>query len=359
MRRGLVTHRRSVGQAGLAAVSLLVVATALGGTATAASAASAPPQRDVARTHQCRPIFDKAFVADLGRRFPGQRVTASIQDVRTGCSYHLHRDLRLTTASMVKAQVLGAVLLKAQDEHRRLDARERHDIHPMIRWSYNDPYVPDLYDDVGGVAGMDRFDERMHADHTTNTLEFGATVTTAADRTNIARRMLYGGGPLRAAYRAVAWHYMSTVTPTQRWGITAGMRQGWTVALKNGFYPIPGHEWRAGSSGFLRAPHSHSGYAMTVMTDDDRTQADGIRLVQQVVRRVADALTTGPRATPIVDRSRCLTIRSGTNWTTVAHRLGTTDISGVRRVSGGNPDPLFGQRVCSPTLKPRASTRRP
>jgi hypothetical protein len=159
--------------------------------------------------------------------------------------------------------------------------------------------------------------------------------------------MLYGGGPMRAKYRRIAWRYMSDVTPTQRWGITAGMRKGWQVALKNGFYPMSGHGWRVGSTGFLRAPHTHRGYAITVMTDQNRTQVQGIRLVERVVRRAAAALTDGPRADRVVDRARCLTIRGGTSWPSVAHRLGTKDVRGVRRVSGGNPDPLFGQRACS------------
>src|SRR5581483_7383903 len=253
------------------------------------SAAPAPARH---RGAHCGHVFTKSFRAELRHAFPHQRVTASIDDVRTGCHYHLYRHMRITTASVIKAQVLGAVLLKAQHHHRGLDARERHDIHPMIRWSFNNPYVPDLYYDVGGVAGMDRFDHRMHAFHTANTLEYGATVTTSGDRTNISKRMLYGGGPIRARYRRIAWRYMSNVTPTQRWGITAGMRKGWDVALKNGFYPMPGHGWRAGSTGFLRAPRGHKGYAITVMTDQNRTQIAGIRLVQEVVRRAADALTT-------------------------------------------------------------------
>lgn len=336
-----------------AACGLLLVAAGAGNASAATGHGTARSHAATGRaaSRHCTTVFTKPFVASLKRRFPHQRVTASIQDVRDGCSYHLNRNLRLTTASVIKAQVLGAVLLKAQDEHRGLDATERHDIHPMIRWSYNDPYVPDLYNDVGGVAGMDRFDHRMHATHTTNTEEFGATVTTSGDRTNIVRRMLYGGGPMHAKYRKIAWSYMSDVTPTQRWGITAGMRQGWTVALKNGFYPIPGHDWRVGSTGFLRAPGSHSGYAITVMTDDDVTQVDGIHLVEQVVRQAARKLASGPVEKRVVDRARCLTVLSSVSWSTVAHRLGTTDVSGVRRVSGGNPDPLYGQRACSTTLK--------
>jgi beta-lactamase class A len=319
----------------------------------AITAVVAGPQPASAARHSgssCGVIFTRAFTTMLGRDFPHQRVTASIQDVRTGCHYRLHHNMRITTASVIKAQVLGAVLLKAQREHRGLDARERHDIHPMIRWSYNNPYVPDLYNDVGGVAGMDRFDHRMHAFHTVNTEEYGATLTTSADRTHIVRRMLYGGGPMRAKYRKIAWHYMSHVTPTQRWGITAGMRQGWHVALKNGFYPMPGNQWRVGSTGFLRAPHSGRGYAITVMTDQDHTQVAGIRLVETVVRRIADQLTRGALADRVVDRARCLTVRGSTTWTAVAHRLGASDWRAVRRVSGGNPDPLFGQRVCAKRL---------
>jgi hypothetical protein len=298
----------------------------------------------------CRPIFTRKFEAALARQFPSQRVTASIQDVRDGCEFHLHSTMRITTASVIKAQVLGAVLLKAQSEHRSLDARERHDIHPMIHDSFNNPYVPDLYNDVGGIAGMDRFDRKMHAFHTTNTEEYGATVTTSNDRTNIVRRMLYGGGPMHSAYRKVAWHYMSHVTPTQRWGITAGMRRGWSVALKNGFYPLGSGNWRVGSTGFLRAPGSDRGYAITIMTDNDITQADGMRLVQEVARRAAERLASGRLAKRIVAQARCLTVRGGTSWEALAARLGTHDWKGVQRVSGGNPDPLFGQRVCSPTL---------
>ena len=34
---------------------------------------------------------------------------------------------------------------------------------------------------------------------------------------------------------------MTNVHPLQRWGITAGVPNGWTVAQKNGFYPSTGH----------------------------------------------------------------------------------------------------------------------
>ena len=65
-------------------------------------------------------VFPAAFAAQLQRDFPTQRVTALVVDTRTGCTYGLHDGMRITTASVVKAGVLGAVLLRAQDQRRGL-----------------------------------------------------------------------------------------------------------------------------------------------------------------------------------------------------------------------------------------------
>jgi hypothetical protein len=196
----------------------------------------------------------------------------------------------------------------------------------------------------------------MHATHTTNTLEYGATVTTSNDRTQIALRMLFGRGPQRRVARATAWHYLhSVVHPTQRWGITAGLPRGWTVGLKNGFYPFGDRGWRVGSTGFVRAPGRDGGYAVTIMTDQDASQYAGLRLVERVSRRVAAVLTTGRPKPRVVDRAVCTKTFAGESWQEVAHRVGLPESRwrSVRLVSGGNPQPLSGQRACSPRLGPR------
>ena len=92
-------------------------------------------------------------------------MTAVVQDTRTGCRYACTTALRLTTASVIKAGVLGAVLLKAQDAGRALTTWEQSRIGPMVELSHNNPYVSDLYSHVGGVAGMDRADRRWGLSH--------------------------------------------------------------------------------------------------------------------------------------------------------------------------------------------------
>ena len=302
-----------------------------------------------AQAAPCVPgVFSLAYAEQLEQQFPGQRVTAAVYDTRTGCDYRLHNELRLTTASVIKGAVLGAVLLKAQDAGRGLTDWERARIRPMITYSHNNPYVSDLYGHVGGVAGMDRADRRWGARSTTNTTAYGATWTTAADRTRISLGMLHGGGPLRPAGVAEAWRAMTSVHPTQRWGISAGVPSGWSVALKNGFYPMRGYGWRVGSTGFVRQGSS-GGYAVTVLTDGSTSQVQGMRLVEAVSRRVATMLAGGPPAPRSVDRAVCTTTSSGESWTAVARRVGST-ATAVRTVSGGNSAPLQGQRACSPDL---------
>jgi hypothetical protein len=223
----------------------------------------------------------------------------------------------------------------------------------MIKYSHNNPYVSDLYASVGSVSGMNRFDRRMNATATTNSTAYGATWTTAEDRTRIVLRMLHGGGPLGPGARAEAWRYMSDVHPTQRWGASAGVPQGWAVALKNGFYPMRGYGWRVGSTAFVRSNAAGGGgYAITILTDGSSSQMAGMRVVEQVSRRVAATLLGGTPAARSVDRARCTQTVAGESWGRVATRVGlpTTAAASVRTVSGGNPSPLSGQRACSPYL---------
>src|SRR4051794_16330176 len=321
------------------------------GTVAALLVVASPP---TANASGCHSPFTKSFRTLLTRQFPHQRVTAAVYDTRDHCWYFLHRTMRITTASVIKAQVLGAVLLRDREHGHGLTAWERARVWPMIRFSYNNPYVSDLYSHVGGVSGMDRLSRRLGATNTTNTAEYGATWTTAEDRTRVVRAMLYGGGPLRRPARLTAWGYMRSVHPTQRWGITAGAPEGWRIALKNGFYPMSGYGWRVGSTGFVRSPDGREGYVVTILTDHDADQFRGIRLVQKVSRQIARVLTGEKPVRHAVEKSVCVEAHSGQSWTTIAGRLGVPRSwwPGVRRVSGGNPSPLEGQRVCSPRLAP-------
>ena len=69
-------------------------------TATAAAPAAGPP---------CPTPFTDAFQQELQSRWPDNRFTAAVVDRRTGCEHHLRPDLRITTASVFKIEVMAGV----------------------------------------------------------------------------------------------------------------------------------------------------------------------------------------------------------------------------------------------------------
>lgn len=298
----------------------------------------------------CTPVLSTSFRDDLARRYPGVQFTAAVYDTATGCWSHLNPGLRLTTASVIKAQIMGVVLLRAQREGRSLTAWERSQIGPMIHTSFN-PETSNLIRYLGGWPAMEASDVAFGATSTTYA-SGGHTASTAVDRTRAALRLLHGGGELGIAGRDEAWEYMSTVHPLQRWGISAGVPEGWSVAQKNGFYPLDNQYWRVGSSGFVRRDDADQGYGITVMTYGGLDQATNIRLVEEISRRAAGSLTVGPAAPRPVDRARCIRVTTADTWTGAAARLGlpASRAAEVRDAAGGDPSPLNGQRACSPSI---------
>ena len=138
---------------------------------------------------------------------------------------------------------------------------------------------------------------------------------------------------------------MSSVSAAQSWGITAGLPAGYEAALKNGFFPMSGAGWRLGTTGVVRDPTGGT-YAMTVMTDNNPSESAGIGLVERIARHVNSALTTGAPAERAVDLVECVEPSRGSSWSSAAEMLGGVDAAELRRVNGGEPRPLTGQRVC-------------
>ncbi len=295
----------------------------------------------------CSELFGRSFARDLRDRFPGQRFTAHVVDTRTDCSYELRPGIRITTASVVKLEILGGLLLDAQRDGRALTGAERRKAEAMMQLSLN-PETGALWSELGGVAGMAELDRRFGATDTTHVQPFGATWSTARDRTAVALAVLDGRGPLRWPAVEVAWDIMAGVHPAQQWGISAGVAAGYEVVNKNGFYPMTGYGWRVGSTGFVADPDG-GGYAITVMTDKNATQADGVALVEAIAAHVGTVLTAGVPADRPFDEVECITHTGGRTWEALALELGlpASRADDVRRAAGGD-GPLSGQLVCTP-----------
>jgi len=279
------------------AVALALVAgAAVGVPAPVASAAPVPVQAPSPAADDraaCGPTpFTAGFDAALRSRWPGNRFTASVYDRRTGCAYDYRADLRLTTASVLKAEIMAGILLRAQAEGRGLTQWEQSNIGPMIARSA-DPEANALWSSLGGIAGMEGVDRAFGLTQTDQNSPWGITTTSARDRTSLMRQLLYGdGGPLGASYRAIARSYLLSVVPSQRWGITAGVPPGTKVPLKNGFFSSQCCRWRLNSSG---AVEIGAGYVVTILTDRWPNEAAGIE-GNEFVARAVNARMAGPFA---------------------------------------------------------------
>src|SRR4030095_14002712 len=104
---------------------------------------------------------------------------------------------------------------------------------------------------------------------------------------------LVNGEILDAPTRQLAIKLLDSVTPSQRWGITAGadVEAGDHVAIKNGWYP--GDEgWRVNSVGIVR-PASGDPYAIAVVTDGRPSWDEGIATIEGIARPVRQAFAAG------------------------------------------------------------------
>lgn len=289
-----------VGRVGVAAASLAAAVGVLAAPGAARPAGPARPAAPRAAGASCTETpFTAGFDAEVRRRWPGKDITAAVYDTRTGCQYRYRSALRITTASVLKIAIMGAVQLRAQQEGRSLTSRERSLIGPMIRTS-DDPSANALWSSVGGVSGMAAFDRATGLADTREASPWGLTSTSAADRNELLRQLVLGQfGPFSASTRAQARAFLLDVAPSQRWGITAGVPSGWKVPLKNGFFPSSCCGWRINTSGVVERPGGGA-YVATVLSDGWANQAAGVPAVELVSKVIASWMLTsiGPHRSP-------------------------------------------------------------
>ena len=218
-------------------------------------------------------------------------VTAAVHDDRTGCWYHLRRGQRVSTASVVKIEVMAATLLRAQDQGRPLTRSEGDRIGAMIRTSDN-AATTSLWRDLGGVRAMQSYWDRLGLTQTDETEPYwGLTSTTAEDQAVFIERLMQGGVPLDHDRRGLAWLYLRDIRADQRWGVRAGVPAGWEVGHKNGFAGSACCGWRVNSVGYVADP-AGGGYSIAVLSDGWASMEQGIPMVETVARQVAASLTS-------------------------------------------------------------------
>ncbi len=203
-------------------------------------------------------------------------------DANSGVTYAYGPATRSRTASTIKVAILGTLLVRAQDAKRPLTTGERNRAARMIGFSDN-AATDVLWSAIGRGSGLAQFMTTMGIRHTVpGPGRYSIlTETTTVDLTMLMRAVAYRNFVLTNDSRAYILQLMSNVTPSQRWGVSAAVRPGQRVALKNGWMVVQ-NIWGINSMG--RIWGSDRDFVIAVLTNGSPTKNVGIATVEGATR---------------------------------------------------------------------------
>ncbi|MFF1409406.1 serine hydrolase [Streptomyces sp. NPDC058289] len=217
----------------------------------------------------------------------------AVLDLSTGESVRVGVERDFVTASIVKVDILAALLLQASDAGRLLTAQEQRWATVMIENSDN-AAASALWDAIGGTEGMAKANLRLGLTETTpgHGAYWGLTQTTAADQLRLLQAVFGEESALSADARAYLRGLMGSVAPDQNWGISAGLDESESVYLKNGWLARSETGlWVVNSIG--RVEVDGRTLLLAVLCDGQASQKAGISLVEDLAELTRVAVTDG------------------------------------------------------------------
>jgi Beta-lactamase enzyme family len=281
------------------------VAVTFAGAALIPSPARVAVGRAVMPPAICSSFSHPALAAKIGRDIRAVRrgrvsaVAVAVDDAGLGLTCWVNRFRRFDSASVVKVTILGALLRKAEDQHRYLTATEAAWARAMITRSDNGA-ASALWAELGR-GYLQHFLDAAAMRHTSlgPASYWGLSQVTANDQVMLLRLLLDPNAVIDAAWRAYALSLMAHVIPSQRWGVPAGAPASLTAHVKNGWLPRARHGWRVHSIGCFTG--RGGGYSIIVLTQDNPAMAYGVDTIQVIARTIGRDLN--PEAAAVVSAS--------------------------------------------------------
>jgi Beta-lactamase enzyme family len=214
-------------------------------------------------------------------------VSAAIYDVTTGQTWTLGTGSPQATGSLVKVDILQALLA---DRPSGLPAADRARARSMIENNNNAPATT-LWNQVGQAAGLRTYNASVGLQQTTPSAclvcagfawpGWGLTTTTPADQLLLLRALI-NGPPLSPAGRGYVLSLMENVEPDQRWGVSAGVPPGVRVALKSAWVPLTpaDTDWQINSEGWISGDGRD--YLVAILTTGNPDEQYGIATINTV-----------------------------------------------------------------------------
>ena len=186
-----------------------------------------------------------------------------VLDLTTGVTTSYQPDVALPTASIVKVDILAALLLRTHgDPTQGQEALAKR----MIRHSDNNAATA-LWKAIGGAKGLDRANQQLGLEATTpgTQARWGLTTTTVTDQLRLLSAIFTDDSALDAESRGFIRTLMGEVADDQQWGISAADDPGGDrFYVKNGWLPRSSG-WIVNSVGQVE----HGGHRLLVVALSD------------------------------------------------------------------------------------------
>ena len=209
--------------------------------------------------------------------------SVAVLDKKTGQRYAFRGTETYETASVVKVQVLGCLLLTAQDKKRDLTSTELALAKRMIRLSDNDA-TTSLFSRLGKAPAIQACDKRLGLTETKVSGSWGLTRTTVDDQVKLLSQLVATTSPLDADSRKLAYSLMSTVDEAQDWGVPAAAESGDKFTVKNGWLQrsTENNRWIINSVG--RITGDDTDVSIAVLSHNHSSMSGGISVVEKVAK---------------------------------------------------------------------------
>ena len=226
-------------------------------------------------------------------------VTAAVYDVRTGQTWTFGSTRPQDEASIVKLNILEALYAQHHTGSGELSASDTSLAEAMMEDSDNDA-ATSLWDAAGGSSQIASFNTSAGLTHTDPSScvqcpdfpwpGWGLSTTTPADQLTLLRELIKPGTLLTESQRDAALQLMENVTPSQRWGVSGGVPDQATVALKDGWLPLNSSntDWQVNSVGWVSGDGRD--YLIAVFTTGNPTEQYGIDTINALSSRIWTAM---------------------------------------------------------------------
>jgi len=214
-------------------------------------------------------------------------VTAAVYDVTSAKTYVYNPGVHEVTASMVKIDILAALLYQVQGEHRSLTKRENTLATKMVVDS-NNPAATRLWNEVGQLPAMTAFHQMVGYRQTIMSWAWGEIETTPIDELALLKAIALPNAILTDSSRAYEQSLMQSTDLSARFGLGDGPPPGATVGLKDGYFPEPKTGWQINSAGYVHLGKRF--YLAAIMTSHNPNEAYGINTVNGVAKMIWESL---------------------------------------------------------------------